>query len=105
MSARHRPDGASLRTLQLPYRYGRAPGDRLRVQRPDDPAGEPTRGPGARAITRISRPPAQGQITRTPLRLYTMYFYAWYFEPWRMVIHIDKDLVAASATPLVLSIL
>jgi DNA-binding PadR family transcriptional regulator len=32
-------------------------------------------------------------------------FYAWSFEPWRTDVRIDKDLVAASATPLVLAIL
>src|ERR671919_1200291 len=31
--------------------------------------------------------------------------YALYCEPWRAPVHIDKDLVAASATPLVLAIL
>ena len=34
-----------------------------------------------------------------------MWFYAWCFEPREMDVHIDKDLVAASATPLVLAIL
>jgi DNA-binding PadR family transcriptional regulator len=34
-----------------------------------------------------------------------LWFYALNFEPWRWVVHIDKDLVAASATPLVLAIL
>ena len=36
---------------------------------------------------------------------YTLCFYAWYFEPWKADLRIDKDLVAASATPLVLAIL
>jgi DNA-binding PadR family transcriptional regulator len=34
-----------------------------------------------------------------------LWFYAWYFEPWEAGLRIDKDLVAASATPLVLAIL
>ena len=35
----------------------------------------------------------------------TLWFYAYDFEPWEVGMHIDKDLVAASATPLVLAIL
>jgi DNA-binding PadR family transcriptional regulator len=34
-----------------------------------------------------------------------LWFYASYFEPWEVGVHIDKDLVAASAQPLVLAIL
>ena len=34
-----------------------------------------------------------------------MCFYAWNFELWKPGLRIDKDLVAASATPLVLAIL
>lgn len=37
--------------------------------------------------------------------LHTLWFYAWYSEIWRADLRIDKDLVAASATPLVLAIL
>jgi PadR family transcriptional regulator, regulatory protein PadR len=36
---------------------------------------------------------------------YTLWFYAWYFNLWEVGVHIDKDLVAASSTPLVLAIL
>jgi PadR family transcriptional regulator PadR len=36
---------------------------------------------------------------------HTLWFYALCFEPWEVRMHIDKDLVAASATPLVLAIL
>lgn len=36
---------------------------------------------------------------------HTLRFYAWYFEPLEAGLRIDKDLVAASATPLVLAIL
>jgi PadR family transcriptional regulator len=35
----------------------------------------------------------------------TLYYYVSCIEPWRADVHIDKDLVAASATPLVLAIL
>jgi PadR family transcriptional regulator PadR len=34
-----------------------------------------------------------------------LWIYALYYEPWEVGVHIDKDLVAASATPLVLAIL
>ena len=35
----------------------------------------------------------------------TLWFYASRYEPWEVGVHIDKDLVAASSTPLVLTIL
>src|SRR5215510_15315182 len=47
-------------------------------------------------------------VTRRSLDLairYTLWFYAWYFELLEAGLRIDKDLVAASATPLVLAIL
>ncbi len=48
-----------------------------------------------------------GSRTEPPLlaAAHTLWFYAYGFEPWEGGVHIDKDLVAASATPLVLAIL